>query len=125
VTGGGGEIEGLERTVLRVGEADVLVTREGVKAMQVALLDYLRQQLHYEDRDELLRWSGGPAWIDGDGRARIGPWLLGSEGSEIYLRYREPPGVLAAKAHRATLGQTDAGGWAVTGLVMERIRVRR
>jgi hypothetical protein len=116
------KVESLDRTVLRVGDADVPLTRDDVKAMRDALLEYLKGS-DYQDRDALLGWTRGPAWIDTDGRVRIGPWLLGSDGKDLVLRYRELPGRHAGKAHRATLARKD-GAWTVTGLVMERIRTR-
>lgn len=117
------EVESLDRTVLRVGDAEVALTLDDVKALRDALLDYLKRS-DYEDRDELIRWSGGPAWIDPEGRVRIGPWLLGSDGKVMFLRYREPPGQYAGKAHKATLTRKD-GTWTIRDLVMERIRTRR
>jgi len=117
------EVESLERTVLRVGDAEVTVTLDDARAIRLALLDYLKQS-DYEDREALLRFSQGPAWIDPDGKVRIGPWLLGSEGKDMFLRYREPPGQFAGKAHKAFLERKD-GAWTVTRLLMERIQVRR
>lgn len=122
MTGSDGKIASLDKTVLRVGDTDVELTLDDAKAIQKALVEYL-QQSKYEDRDELLKWSG-PAFIDAEGKLRIGPWLMGSDGKEIYLRYREPPGQFAGKAHRAFLEKKD-GTWTVTRLLMERIRVRR
>ena len=116
------KVESLDRTVLRVGDADVSLTLDDAKAMRAALLDYLKRS-DYEDRDALIPWTG-PAFIDPEGMVRIGPWLLGSEGKEMFLRYREPPGELAGKAHRATLAKKD-GTWTVSSLVMEKIRTRR
>jgi hypothetical protein len=116
------EIESLERTVLRVGEAEVELTLDDVRAIRDALVDHLGRS-NYEDRDALLPWSQGPAWIDAEGRVRIGPWLLGSRGTQVFLRYREPPGQLAGKAHKAVLARKD-GRWTVTDLVMERIKRR-
>ena len=117
------KVDSLERTVLRVGDADVSLTLDDAKAMRVALLNYLERS-DYEDRDALIRWTQGPAWIDPEGKVRIGPWLLGSEGKDLVFRYREPPGQYAAKAHKAFLTKND-GTWTVSNLVMERIRVRR
>ena len=115
------KIASLDRTVLRVGDADVAVTLADVKAIQAALLDYLKRS-DYGDRDELIGWTRGPAWIDTEGMVRIGPWLLGSTDKQIYLRYREAPGRLAARAHKALLARKD-GKWTVTDVVMEKIRV--
>lgn len=117
------KVESLDRTVLRVGDTEVAVTLDDVKAIRAALIDYLRQS-DYEDRDALIGWTQGPAWIDAERNARVGPWLLGTEGKDIILRYREPPGQHAGKAHKATLTR-DASKWTVGGLVMERIRTRR
>jgi hypothetical protein len=116
------KVESLERTVLRVGDADVTLTLDELKSIRDALVAYLKAST-YEDRDALLPWSDGPAFIDPEGVARIGPWVLGVQGKEIYLRYREPPGQSAGKAHKAILAKKD-GTWSVTDLVMERIRVR-
>jgi hypothetical protein len=116
------KIESLDRTVLRVGDADMSLTLDDVKAIQVALLDYLKRS-DYEDRDALIGWSRGLAWIDADGKVRIGPWLLGSDGKDILLRYREPPGEHMAKAHRASLTKKD-GTWTVSNLAMEHITRR-
>lgn len=122
-TGGGDKVESLDRTVLKVGDAEVELTLDDARAIRAALLDYLKQS-DYEDRDELLRWSQGAARIDADGSVRIGPWILGSDGEEIFLRYREPPGQFAGKAHKAFLARKDKT-WTVTDLQMERIRTRR
>lgn len=116
------EVESLQRTVLRVGEAEVELTLDDVRAIRDALVGYLERS-SYEDRDALLPWSRGPGWIDAEGRVRIGPWLLGSRGTQIFLRYREPPGALAGKAHKAVLARKD-GRWTVTDMVMERIKRR-
>ena len=123
MNGSDDKVESLDRTVLRVGDADVSVTLDDLKAMRAALLDYLKAS-DYEDRDALLGWTKGPAWIDPEGTARIGPWVLGSEGKDLFLRYREPPGEHAGKAHKATVTKKD-GAWTVSNLVMERIRTRR
>ena len=123
MNGSDDKVESLDRTVLRVGDTDVTLTLDDVKAIRAALLDYLRQS-DYEDRDALIGWTQGPAWIDAERNARVGPWLLGSEGKDIILRYREPPGQHAGKAHKATLTR-DASKWTVGSLVMERIRTRR
>jgi hypothetical protein len=115
-------IESLEKTVLRVGDTDVPLTRDDANAIRDALLVYLKSS-DYIDRDALIGWTRGSAWIDPDGRLRVGPWLLGAEGKEMILRYREPPGPLAGKAHRATLIRKD-GAWTVTTVEMEKIRRR-
>jgi len=119
---GEGKVESLERTVLRVGDHDVELTFDDAKAIQKVLLDYLKQS-SYEDRDELLKWSD-PAFIDGDGTLRVGLWVLGADAKQMFLRFREPPGQFAGKAHKAILAKTD-GTWTVTDLMTERIRVRR
>jgi hypothetical protein len=116
-------IESLDKTVLQVGGAEVTLTVADLKAIRDALLEYLKQS-QYEDRDPLIRRSGGPAWIDPQGTARIGPWVLGVDGNDIYLRYREPPGQLAGKAHKAIIEKKD-GAWTIRRLDMERIRVQR
>jgi hypothetical protein len=123
MTGSDG-IKSAERTVLRAGETDVELTFDDAKAIQKVLGDYL-QQSTYPDRDELLKWSG-PAFIDGDGKLRIGLWVLGWDGKNktMFLRLRETPGQLMAKAHKATLARTD-GQWTITGLGTERIRLGR
>lgn len=121
---GGIGLESLERTVVRVGDADVVITLQDAKEMQAALLGYLKAS-KYEDRGELMRWSQGPSvWLDPDGIVRIGPWVLGVEDREIILRYREPPAGDAAKAHKAYLAKKD-GRWIVKEVLTERIRVRR
>jgi hypothetical protein len=117
------DVESLDKTVIHVGDADVTLTLDELKAIRTALVSYLKAS-SYEDRDAILGWSEGPAFIDAQGTARIGPWVLGTEGKEVFLRYREPPGQLAGKAHKAILAKKD-GAWTVTDLVMERIRVRQ
>ena len=117
------KIESLDRTALRVGDAEVPVTLEDAKAIQAALLAYLKQS-DYEDRDGLIGWTQGQAWIDAEGKVRIGPWLLGSDGQGLFVRYREPAGQHMARAHRASLIKKD-GTWAVTGLMAEHISARR
>jgi hypothetical protein len=112
-----------EQVVLRVGEADVSVTLSDAAAIRTALREYLEKS-SYEDRDALLPWTQGEPRIGSDGTLRIGPWVLGSNGKELYLRYREPPGQLAAKAHKALL-KKDGENWIVSDLVMEHISVRR
>jgi hypothetical protein len=116
-------IESRPQTVVRVGDADVTITLADARAMRDALRTYL-QGAEYEDRDALLERTQGSAWIDAEGTVRIGVWVLGAEDDELYLRYREAAGQLAAKAHRATLQKKD-GAWTVTALETERIRVRR
>ncbi len=118
---GDGEIESLDRAVVHVGAVEVTLTLDDAKAMEVALLSYLKQSDH-EDRDELIRWTG-PAWIDVEGLVRIGPWLLGSDGKDLFLRRREPGGRHGAKAHRALLIRKD-GAWIVSKVETEWIRRR-
>jgi hypothetical protein len=120
---GSDKVESLDKTVIRVGDADVTLTLDELKGIRASLLDHLKAS-SYEDRDALLNWTQGPAFIDSAGVARIGPWVLGVEGKDVFLRYREPPGQSAGKAHKAILARKD-GGWSVTDLVMERIRTRR
>ncbi len=123
MSGDGNQMESLDRTVVRSGDAEVTVTLQDVKAIQTALLEHLKGS-DDEDRDDLIRWANGPAWIDSAGSARIGPWLLGSDDGGLYVRYREPPGALAGKAHKAYLAERD-GAWSIRSLLTERIRVRR
>ena len=123
MNGNSDKIESRDRTIIRVGDAEMSLTLDDVKAIQAALLDYLKKS-DYEDRDALIGWTQGLAWIDPEGKVRIGPWLLGSDEKSLFLRYREPPGQYAGKAHRAFLTKKDEG-WTVTKLVMERIRARR
>ena len=117
-------IKSAERTVLRAGETDVELTFGDAQAIQAVLLEYLRQS-EYPDRDELLKWSG-PPFIDEDGTLRIGLWVLGwdARNQTMYLRLRERPGQLMAKAHKATLARSE-GQWAITDLGTERIRLSR
>jgi hypothetical protein len=112
-----------DQVVLRVGDADVSVSLGDAAAIRTALQEYLKQS-SYEDRDALLQWTQGTPRIDADGTLRIGPWVLGTDGKQLYLRYREPPGQLAGKAHKAIL-KKEGDTWTVSDLVMERIRVRR
>jgi hypothetical protein len=112
-----------DHVVLRVGDADVSVSLADAAAIRTALREYLEKS-SYEDRDALLPWTQGEPRIGSDGTLRIGPWVLGSNGKQLYLRYREPPGRLAGKAHKALL-KKDGDNWTVSGLVMERIEVRR
>jgi hypothetical protein len=113
----------VDHVVLRVGDADVSVSLSDAAAIRTALQDYLKQS-SYEDRDALLQWTQGTPRIDADGTLRIGPWVLGTDGKEVFLRYREPPGQFAGKAHKAIL-KKDGDAWSVSDLVMERIRVRQ
>lgn len=112
----------LKETVLRVGEADVTITLADARAMREALRAHLKGS-DYPERDAVLVWTQGEAWIDAEGSVRIGPWLLGAEGGELYLRYREPATALAMKAHRAVVEKKD-GAWTVVKLETERIRGR-
>jgi hypothetical protein len=112
-----------DSVVLRVGDADVTVTLDDARAIRTALQDYLKQS-SYEDRDALLPWTQGQPRIDVDGSLRIGPWVLGADGKQLFLRYREPPGQLAGKAHKAVL-KKEGDAWTVADLIMERIRTRR
>jgi hypothetical protein len=112
-----------DHVVLRVGEADVTVSLADAAAIRTALQEYLKQS-SYEDRDAVLPWTQGTPRIDVDGTLRIGPWVLGTDDKEIFLRYREPPGQFAGKAHKAVL-KKDGDTWTVSDVVMERIRVRR
>src|SRR5262245_58831594 len=71
------DVESLDKTVIHVGGADVTLTLDELKAIRTALVDYLKAS-SYEDRDAILGWSQGPAFIDSQGTARIGPWVLGT-----------------------------------------------
>jgi hypothetical protein len=112
-----------DHVVLRVGDADVKVTLDDAAAMRTALQEHLKQS-DYEDRDAVLPWTQGAPRIDADGTLRIGPWVLGTDGKQLYLRYREPPGERVGKAHKAIL-KKEGDTWTVADLVMERILVRR
>jgi hypothetical protein len=122
MTGTDSKIDSLERTALRVGDAELTVTLDDAKAIEVALVDYLKKS-DYEFREELLRWTG-PAFIDAEGTVRIGLWVLGSRANDLYLRYRERPGQHMAIAHVASLSKKD-GAWAVTNVVTEHLSIRR
>jgi hypothetical protein len=104
-------IEGLSQTTVRVGESDVTVTLDDARAMRKALLDALKAS-DLDDRDDLVAWAQGPAWISPDGRPRVGPWTLESHDDELVLRYREPD-----RSHRATL-LWAAGVWRVTRVAL-------
>jgi len=112
-----------DHVVLRVGDADVSVSLTDAAVIRTALQEYVKQS-NYEDRDALLPWTQGTPRIDEDGTLRIGPWVLGTDGKQLYLRYREPPGQFAGKAHKAIL-KKEGAAWTVSDLVMERIRVRK
>lgn len=116
------ESNGPDQAVVQVGSTEVVVTLDDAKAIRDALLDYLRRSDYYA-RDRLVGWTDGGARIDPAGKVRLGPWVLGSDGSRLVLRYREPPGPEAGKAHRASV-EKDGEAWVITGLVMERIRQR-
>jgi hypothetical protein len=105
-------VEGLRKTTVRVGASDVTVTLEDTRAMRKALLDALKAS-DLDDRDDLVAWAQGPAWIAPDGIARVGPWTLQGHDDELVLRYREP-----ARSHRATV-LWAAGVWTVTRVVLE------
>lgn len=114
--------DSLERTVLRVGDEDVTLTRADVAAIAAALREALKTSDHPE-RDELAVWSQGDGWIDPDGSVHIGTWLLGAEGGGLVLRYREAVTEPATKAHRAEVEKKD-GAWTVSKIAYERIRSR-
>lgn len=114
--------DSLERTVLRVADQDVTITRADVAAIAAALRDALKTSDHPE-RQELLVWSQGDGWIDPDGSVRIGTWLLSAEGGGLILRYRETVTEPATKSHRAVVEKKD-GAWTVSRVAYERIRSR-
>ena len=105
-------IEGLRQTTVRVGASDVTVTLEDARAMRKALQGALKAS-DLDDRDDLVAWAQGPAWIAPDGRARVGPWMLEAHGDDLVLRYREPQ-----RSHRATVVWA-AGTWKVTRVAPE------
>jgi streptomycin 6-kinase len=105
-------VENLKRTLLHVGGRDLVVTQEDAKAIRAALLEWLRQS-DREDRENLVRWTQGPAWIDPDGTVRVGPWLLGAEGSGLVLRYREKE-----RLHTAAVSR-DGGAWTIGRVTTE------
>jgi hypothetical protein len=105
-------VEGLRQTTVRVGASDVTVTLEDTRAMRKALLEALKAS-DLDDRDDLVAWAQGPAWISPDGRARVGPWTVEAHDDELVLRYREP-----ARSHRATVVWA-AGVWKVTRVALE------
>jgi hypothetical protein len=105
-------VEGLRQTTVRVGASDVTVTLEDTRAMRKALLEALKAS-ELDDRDDLVAWAQGPAWIAPDGLARVGPWTLQAHDDELVLRYREP-----ARSHRATV-LWAAGVWTVTRVALE------
>ena len=105
-------VEGLRQTTVRVGASDVAVTLEDARAMRTALQGALKAS-DLDDRDDLVAWAQGPAWIAPDGIARVGPWTLEAHDDELVLRYREP-----ARSHRATVVWA-AGVWKVTRVAAE------
>jgi hypothetical protein len=118
----GGTTEDLDRRVLRVGDADVTLTLDDAKAIEVALLDYLKQS-DYEFREKLIRMTSS-ARIDAQGKMWIGPWLVGADRGVIYARYVERPSPRSAFAHRASLRKQD-GAWTVMKVLTEHITLRR
>jgi hypothetical protein len=73
-------------------------------------------------REDLLRWIGA-AFIDAEGTLRIGLWVLGSRGNNLYLRYRRPGGQ-SAITHVAFLAKKDRN-WVVGSVETELIHIRR
>jgi hypothetical protein len=105
-------VEGLRQTSVRVGASDVTVTLEDARAMRKALLEALKAS-DLDDREDLVAWAQGPAWISPDGWARVGPWTVEAHDDDLVLRYREPQ-----RSHRATLVWA-AGVWKVTRVALE------
>jgi hypothetical protein len=113
------EVALMSQTTLRVGDVDVTLTLDDAKAIEVALLDYLKAS-DYPHRDSLIQWTG-PAFIDGEGDIRIGVWLLQANGKEMALWYREFLGPQGGWGHKARVTRQD-GRWAIRDLVQVKIR---
>ena len=105
----------------------ITLTVEDAKAMNAALLAYLNaaDPSQLPDRDYLIQWSQGPAFIDVDGVLRISTWVLGSEDDGLVLNCRMPAaeGATQRKEYVASLVRDEV--WRVTRLRMKHVYLRR
>jgi hypothetical protein len=109
------------------GRSRITLTTEDAKAMNAALLAYLNMAdaSQVPDRDYLIQWSQGPAFIDVDGVLRISTWVLKSMDEGLVLNCRMPPGAggIERREYIASLVRDD--GWRVTRVRPIQVRLRR
>jgi hypothetical protein len=117
-----GTREGLGETVVHVGGTDLTITRADLAGIRTALIEFLEQA--GPEGAALVGWARGPAWIDAEGLARVGPWVVGAEGDDLFVRFRQSAGSLAMTAHRASLAR-NGGTWMVVRMVREHASRQR
>jgi hypothetical protein len=109
------------------GGSRITLTVEDAKAMNAALLAYLDAANSSEvpDRDYLIQWSQGPAFIDVDGALRISTWVLKSTDEGLVLNCRIPTGAAAIERREYTASLVHDDGWRVTRVRPIHVRLRR
>jgi hypothetical protein len=113
--------DGAKETIIRQGGAEVYITIEDLKQIRIALLDALgKSQLG--DRHQLIALTKSlPAWIDSDGRAMIGGWLLQLRKGQLVATYRLSINAERAVGYAASVVRENKG-WRITQVVPEKIR---
>jgi len=118
---------GPKSTTIDWGDSRITLTVEDAKAMNAALLAYLNaaDASQMPDRDYLIQWSQGPAWIDVDGVVRINIWALRAEDEGLVLTCRMPAaeGARERKEYVAAIVRDDV--WRVTNVHAKYVRLRR
>jgi hypothetical protein len=118
---------GPKSTTIDWGESRITLTVDDAKAMNTALLTYLNaaDPSQLPDRDYLIQWSQGPAWIDVEGVVRINVWVLQSEAEGLVLNCRMPTaeGARDRKEYVAPVVRDDV--WRVTNVRAKYVHLRR
>jgi hypothetical protein len=118
---------GPQSTTIDWAGNQIALTIEDAKAMNAALLAYLNaaDASQVPDRDYLIQWSQGPAFIDVDGALRIGIWVLRSEDEGLVLNCRMPAaeGAREKEEYVAALVRDDV--WRITRISAKYVRLLR
>jgi len=118
---------GHQSTAIEWSGNQITLTIEDAKAMNAALLNYLNaaDPAQLPDRDYLIQWSQGPAFIDVDGVLRISTWVLRSEDEGLVLNCRMPAaeGARERREYVAALVRDDV--WRVTRIRAKYVRLLR
>ena len=120
-----GALEKLPGVEVHAATSDgrLVVTLEDLEGLRAALLAHLESS-QIDFRDLLItKTTTAPAYIDADGFARVGSWLLQvRDGAPVLINRISKGHHVMVQAVALLVRQDDA--WLVTALDIERVRLR-
>lgn len=114
---------GPDHAIVRMADGEIQVSLAQAEAMRRALVGALHGS-SLEERDQLLTLTeNAQVWVDPDGIAHVGAWLVQPRGLDLVLTYRPPSNAPVVRAYAAIFTRQD-NEWRLQDLREERIRRR-